>query len=109
MKYFYSHLIDTQSLTLELDKMGFSHDQRDHLIALIDSNIHHAVLELILSELSEEDKKVFLHHVAHDKHDKVWELLNEKVDNIEEKIIKTAKKLKEELHKDIKETREAHE
>lgn len=104
-KHFYSHLIDTESLVVELDKMGFSQKERVSLIALIDSNMHHAVLDLILSELSEEDKKVFLTHVANEQHDKVWELLNNKVDNIEEKIIKAAKDLKDELYKDIEETK----
>lgn len=105
MKYFYSHLINTESLIVELERMGFSEKEKTHLISLIDSNIHHAVLDLILSELSEEDKKVFLEHVANEKHDKIWEFLNNKVDNIQEKILKAAEELKGELHKDIQETK----
>jgi hypothetical protein len=105
-KNFYSHLIDTESLVIELDKMGFSEEERGHLVALIDSNVHHTVLELILSELAKEDKKVFLEHVAGENHEKVWELLNQKVDKIEEKITKAASDLKVELHKDIKESKD---
>lgn len=104
--HFYSHLINTESLVIELDRMGFTKTQREHLIALIDSNLHHTVLELVLSELSEEDKKTFLAHVAKEEHDRVWELLNKKVDKIEEKIIRAGEDLKDVLHKDIKETKD---
>lgn len=104
-KYFYTHIIDTSTLSLELGDMELSPKERVHLISLIDSNIHHAVLDLVLSELNESDKKTFLTHLASDNHDKVWKLLDEKVENIEEKIKKTAEDLKKELHKDIKEVK----
>ena len=92
-------------LSLELGNMDLTQQERIHLISLIDSNIHHEILDLILSELNPEDKKTFLTHLASEDHDKVWKLLNEKVENIEEKIKKTAEDLKQELHKDIKEVK----
>jgi len=104
-KYFYTHIIDTSTLSLELGDMDLTQQERVHLISLIDSNIHHEILDLILSELNPEDKKTFLTHLASEDHDKVWKLLNEKVENIEEKIKKTAEDLKQELHKDIKEVK----
>lgn len=104
-RYFYTHIIDTSTLSLELGIMELDHKERTHLISLIDSNIHHAVLDLVLSELKSSDKKIFLTHLASEDHDKVWKFLNEKVENIEEKIKRTADELKKELHKDIKETR----
>ena len=104
-KYFYTHIIDTSTLSLELGNMELDSKERTHLISLIDSNIHHAVLDLILSELNSTDKKTFLTHLASENHEKVWKFLNEKVENIEEKIKKTAEDLKKELHKDIKEVK----
>lgn len=104
-KYFYTHIIDTSALSLELGNMELDPQERMHLISLIDSNIHHAVLDLILSELSPMDKKTFLTHLASENHDKVWKFLNEKVGNIEEKIKKTADELKKELYTDIKEVK----
>ena len=100
-KYFYTHIVDTSSLSLELADMNLDSKERLHLISLIDSNIHHEVLDLILSELTVADKKTFLMHLASDNHDKVWRFLNSKIENIEEKIKKTAEDLKKELHKDI--------
>ena len=104
-KYFYTHIIDTSTLSLELGSMELDPKERMHLISLIDSNIHHAVLDLILSELKPIDKKTFSTHLASENHIKVWKFLNEKVENIEEKIKKTADELKKELHKDIKEVK----
>lgn len=102
-KYFYTHIIDTSTLSLELGGMDMTPKERMHLISLIDSNIHHEILDLILSELNPADKKTFLIHLASEDHVKVWKFLNEKIDNIEEKIKKTADDIKRELHKDIKE------
>lgn len=102
-KYFYTHIIDTSTLSLELGGMDMTPKERMHLISLIDSNIHHEILDLILSELNPADKKTFLIHLASEDHVKVWKFLNEKIDNIEEKIKKTADDLKKELHEDIEE------
>ncbi len=85
--------------------MDLTPKERIHLISLINSNIHHEVLDLILSELNDRDKKTFLMHVVSEDHDKIWEFLEGKVENIEEKIKKTAEDLKKELHKDIEEVR----
>jgi len=104
-KYFYTHIIDTSTLSLELGNMDLTSQERMHLISLVDSNIHHEILDLILSELNPADKKTFLAHLASEDHDKVWKFLNEKVDHIEDKIKKTAEDLKKEFHKDIKEVR----
>ena len=102
-KYFYTHIVDISTLSLELGDMDLSPSERIHLLSLIDSNIHHAVLDLVLSELAPMDKKTFLTHLASENHIKVWKFLNEKIKNIEEKIKKTAEDLKKELHKDIRE------
>lgn len=104
-KHFYSHLIEFESLQIELNEMRLSAEEREHLLSLAQSNLHHTVLDAILSELSEDDKKMFLTHVASEDHGKTWEFLFKKIDNIEEKIKKAADLLKQELHKDIKEAK----
>lgn len=104
-KHFYTHIIDTSTLSLELGEMDLTSEERMDLISLVESNIHQTILDLVLSELSEEDKKIFLMHVAESSHDKIWKFLKEKTKNIEDKIKKAADDLKKELHKDIKETK----
>ena len=100
--FFYSHLIEIESVIVELDQLDLSKEQKAHLISLIDSSLHHTVLDAVLSELSPEDKKVFLNHFKEGEHSKIWQFLNEKVDGIEDKIKTAAEGLKTELHKDLK-------
>lgn len=105
MAFFYSHLIEIESIIVELDKLDLSKEQKHHLADLIDSSLHHTVLDAVLSELSPADKRVFINHLRENDHGKIWKFLNEKLENIEEKIKKAADGLKEELHKDLKEAR----
>lgn len=104
MNYFYSHLIKIESITVKLEEMGLSENQKIHLSSLLDSTIHHTVLDLILSKLSPEDKEAFLYKLKENPKDKqLLEFLNTRVDNIEEEIKQTVEKLKVELHEDIQE------
>ncbi|MDD5147012.1 MAG: hypothetical protein PHV63_00475 [Candidatus Daviesbacteria bacterium] len=103
--FFYSHLIEIESLIVELDQLDLSQEQKAHLIGLIDSSLHHTILDAVFSELSPQDKKIFINHLKEDDHIKIWKFLNEKVDSVEEKIKKTADDLKNELHKDLKEAK----
>lgn len=105
MRYFFSHLIEIESITRELDKLDLRREQKMHLVALVDSSLYHAILDAILSELSSEDKKIFLAHLKAENNDKIWKLINNKIDKIEDKIKKAAKDLTEELQKDLKEAR----
>lgn len=102
---FYTHLIEIESVTSELDKLDLSQEQKIHLTGLIDSSLHHTILDAVLSELSDSEKKVFLNHLKEDDHSKIWKFLNEKVDNIEEKIKRAAGDLKSEIYKDLKEAK----
>lgn len=103
-KHFYSHVIETSIISLELGGMSLTQEERVHLSNLAEVQLNHVIIDTILSELSEEDKKVFLHHLSFDNHDKIWDFLNSKVQNIQEKIKKAAEDFKKELHRDIKET-----
>lgn len=105
MQYFYSHLIETQSLIVALNELELSEEEKVHLVGIIDSSLHHAILDAVLSELSEKDKKTFLEHMTEEDNEKIWKFLNSKIEHIEEKIKKAAEDLKQELHKDIKETK----
>ncbi len=104
--FFYTHLIEIESIIVELDKLDLSQEQKIHLTDLIDSSLHHTILDAVLSELAPADKRVFLNHLQDSDHGKIWKFLNEKVDNIEEKIKKVAYDLKTELQHDLKEARQ---
>jgi hypothetical protein len=106
MKHFYSKLVNDEALLLELEGLELEPEEKDEMQKMIASHLHHSILEAILDELSEEDKQVFLQHMAHENHDKVWEHLRGKIENIEEKIKRTADSTMDVLYKDIKEVKE---
>ena len=106
---FYNHLIEFESVYVELDSMDLSDAEKKHLAEIIDSNLHHTVLNAILSELSEEDKEKFLSNLGEGDHERIWIHLNDKTDNIEEKIKTAAEGLKKEIHQDLKESKKLKE
>lgn len=101
-KYFYSHIIETTEISLEIGNLDIPKEDRVKLIALAEENLHHSLLDLVLSHLSEDDKKTFLSHLVTENHQKAWEFVVNRVENAEQKIIDTALKIKSELKKDIK-------
>ena len=103
--HFFSHLIEIDALHVELEDMDLSDTEKEDIKKLIDESIYHTVLDAVLSELSEDDKKIFLSHLVGDEHQNIWDFVNGKVENIEEKIIKAAEDIKKELHQDIKTTK----
>ena len=106
MKYFYSKYIIVESLVEEMHTLDLSDDERHHLAALVDSQLHHAILDEILSNLSEKDKELFLDQMNEDpENENIMDFLKGKVDNIEEKIRMISDKLVKELHSDVKEAK----
>lgn len=103
MSYFYSHIIEIESVISALDELNLKDDHKSHLASLIDSTIHQTILDVILSKLSSDDKKAFLWRLRENPQDKkLLEFLNDKIDNVEEEIRQAVKEVKKELHKDIK-------
>src|SRR5687767_15046306 len=105
MRKFYTHIVKMDTLILELEQMDFDEEEKTHLADLIDGTFHHTILEEIFTHLSSEDKTQLLKHLQEDDHDKIWKFLNDKVDNIEEKIVKVSEDLKKELHEDLIESK----
>jgi succinate dehydrogenase flavin-adding protein (antitoxin of CptAB toxin-antitoxin module) len=105
--HFFSHLIEIQTLEFEIDGMSMKKHEKEEIKNLIHDNIYHAVLDAVLSELSDDEKKVFLTHLVTEDNEKIWNYVNEKVENIEEKIKKAVEEIKKKLHKDIISTKHA--
>lgn len=106
-KHFYTHLVETDSILIKLHEIGLSEEQKIQLISIVESSLHHTVLDAILSELEEKDKELFLNKIESNNHDETWEFLNNKVDKIEDKIKKAADELTKELHNDIEEVKQS--
>lgn len=106
-KHFYSNLIEIHDIYLSLSELDLSDAQRNHLMTLVEANIHATVINTTLSKLPEEDKKIFLKNLVANDHDKTWQHLKEKASDIEEKINDSLKELKKELLKDIEESKKS--
>lgn len=103
---FYQRYIVIESLIEELHGLDLGEEERYHLASLVDSSLNHAILDEILSNLSPEDKKAFLAKMSEDpENEKLMDFLNERVENIEDKIKTVSEQLIKELHKDIKEAK----
>ncbi len=109
MKYFYSHLVEIESLIIELDKLELSASEKKYLARLADETLHHAVLDAILAKLTEQEKIIFLEHLRNGRDDQIWKLLNTRVKNVEEEIKDVIEEVKEDLHQDLKEARKLKE
>ena len=101
-KYFYSHLISFISLEEDLSSLSLSKKEKQELLDIANSHTHQQIIESILSQLSEEDKKKFLELLTYGEDEKIWKHLNEKVEKIEDKITDASESVKEELREDIK-------
>ncbi len=101
-KHFYHTLVETTDITVELADLDLSPEERIHLLSLIDANIHSTVINITLSNLDEENKKIFLKNLTQENHEKTWEHLKTKSKNLEKQIIDAVEKLKQEFKEDIK-------
>jgi hypothetical protein len=107
IKHFYSFIVETDSLFLEIDSLTISENEKKHLKSLAESHIHHGVLDGILSELTHDGKKEFLKHLNTRDHEKIWKFLNNNIVKAEEKIQKITNSIKSELLRDLKEEKSA--
>lgn len=102
-KTFYSHLVEINFLHEELDLLDLSENEKDELKQHVHGSIHYVALDIVLSELSQEHKKVFIKHLNENDHESLWFHLLSNTQGIEEKIKKgvekTAHEFKEEIHK----------
>lgn len=101
MRYFYSHIIAFNNLHKSLDGADFNDYQRKELLLIAEESIHHVVLDTVMSELSEEDKKIFLSNLHQENHEKTWTHLKENIMHVEDKIVNAAHSLLRSLHLDI--------
>lgn len=104
-KHFYTHLIEIKTIHISLDEMELEVHEKNELVEIMESTIHHVVVDTVLTELSPEDKKEFFSHLGKDDHDKMWEFLNTKIKEPHQKIKKAVSAIAKELHTDIHEAK----
>ncbi|MEK7551600.1 MAG: hypothetical protein AAB532_03290 [Patescibacteria group bacterium] len=55
-KHFYSHLVETTHITLEIAELDVTSKERVHLLSLVEANIHTTVVSSVLDQLEPEEK-----------------------------------------------------
>jgi hypothetical protein len=106
-KFFYSHLLVIDSLFSKLGDLDLTDEQKKELEDIAHVHIHQTIVDAILSELTETDKKKFLELLAYGDDEKIWEHLNDKVEKIEDKITEAAEGVKKDLALDIKKIKQS--
>jgi hypothetical protein len=104
-KFFYNQIIETTDISIKLTELNLTKDEKKHLVSLLDANIHTTIVHNVLSELSEEDKKVFLKNLVSDNHNETLNHLKTKIDKLEDKIKNSVEDLKKELLEDLLEAK----
>lgn len=104
-KYFYSHLINSTDITLEMGNLNIQKHERVHLLSLFEVNIHSRVVVTVLDELEPEDKIIFLKNLTEGNNEKLWHHLNQKIENVKDKVENSIQKVKKELLSDIQEAK----
>jgi hypothetical protein len=100
-KFFYSHLIETSDVSIRITEMKLAKNEKTHLTSLLEANVHSVVIHSVLSELSKEDKEVFLKNLISDNHEQTWDHLKVKIDKLEDKIKASVEELKKDLLRDL--------
>ncbi len=103
---FYSKFIIIESVIAELDTLDLSKSEKNHLSVLLDSALHHSILDQILSHLGKDDKRVFLQLLLHQgKDEEILDFLSKRIENIDDKIKQAADDLVKQMHKEVKEAK----
>lgn len=102
-QHFYSEIVNIESLKIELRAYALDPEEHEELMSLAEEMVHHAILDMILSELSEEDKKTFLLYIIEEPGERIWEHLLPRIDDLHAKIRNTVAEIEAMLIEDLHE------
>lgn len=104
MKYLFEEIIQIKTVHLKLNEMDLTDQEKEELLEIMKSTIHHKVIDLILSELTDEEKEIFLEGVSTGrgfsdthKNGQFLDVLKDRINNLEAKIKEKVKEAEEEL------------
>ncbi len=101
-----SILIETffkkENILSELNNLDIHDEEREKLLKTADEIAELRFLHVILDRLEEKDKELFLEQVHGGNTEILAEFLREKIENVEEMLIKYAEELEGEILEDIR-------
>jgi len=103
MTIFYEQFLTLQNLQTQLDSKNLADQEKDRLIQIVISSLHHKVITLILSKLPLHSHQIFLLLIKTEpQNPKLWEWLEERVDGIKERIAEKIKMVEQEFIEELK-------
>lgn len=100
---FFKQLVDVGEVEETINALLEKEEERQEILDLVDSTLHHAVVSRILDELAEEYHEDFMSRFLEaPENPEILIFLVEKVPDIKEKISDEGKKVKTKLLSDIK-------
>lgn len=99
------NLMEQDSLLKELGLTEFDAKQQDELFQLLMDILEIKVMDAVLSELNEQEKKEFTVILLGENVDSAKEFLNKRIKNLNKKLDDVVKNFKAELLQDISEAK----
>jgi len=101
---FYSHIFSVEPVHEKFASLELNESEKSELLELLHSNIHYAVIDVVLSELDEDRKKEFLHIlVVKGDNDAAWGFVETNITDAKNKLLNSINPIVEEFLKDLEE------
>lgn len=103
MTIFYEQFLTLPNLQTQLDSKNLESQEKNQLIQIATSSLHHEVITLILSELPLHSHQIFLLLIkAEPENPKLWDWLEERARGIKEKIVGKIKMVEQEFIEELR-------
>lgn len=100
---FYDHLINIHELHLEFDRLNIPVKDRNELMEMADSTVHHEVFDLVMVEIPSEHKTYFLELFSTDPgHPELFTFVSGKIPDFETKVKDRINMVKDELINEVR-------
>lgn len=98
MKYIFDEIIETKSIYIVIEKTFPDDKERQHMITVVKDIVHHKVVDMILDELDENKKLVFIEKLDDEnQHRNILNDLSIWILDFESKVISKVKEAEKEL------------
>lgn len=100
MKYIFEDTIETKDIYLVIDEYTADNETKQYLITVVKDIIHHKIVDLVLDELDEEKKIIFIEKLDDEsQHHDILSKLSGWITDFELKVVSKVKEAEKELVK----------
>lgn len=100
MRYIFEDIIETKDIYLVIDEHAPDDETKQYLITIVKDVIHHKVVDLVLDELDEEKRVIFIEKLDDEsQHQEILIKLSGWISDFEQKVVLKVKETEKELMK----------